>query len=247
MTFIKKVKFLPAGDKALVVEFGNEISEEINNIVINLSFFIEALNLAEIEEVVPTYRSLLIYYNPVYANIIELKNKIQGLIENLPAIKARDPKTFFVPVLYGGEFGPDLPFVAKFNNLSESEVVQLHTSVKYKIYMIGFAPGFPYLGGMVEKISAPRLETPRKLVKAGSVGIAGKQTGIYPIDDPGGWRIIGRTPIKLYNPLNDPPVLFSAGDYIKFESISQNEYDEIAKQVKLGNYTMPMQQYETVG
>lgn len=241
MTFIKNVKFLPAGDKALIVEFGNEISEEINNIVIILSFFIETLNLAEIEEVVPTYRSLLIYYNPLYTDIIELKNKIQDLIKNLPAAKARDSKTFFVPVLYGGEFGPDLSFVAKFNNLSEPEVVRLHTGVKYKIYMIGFAPGFTYLGGMIEKISAPRLETPRKLVKAGSVGIAGKQTGIYPIDDPGGWRIIGRTPIKLYNPFNNPPVLFSAGDYIKFEAISQNEYDKIAKQVELGDYIMSVQ------
>lgn len=236
MSFLKKARFLPAGDKALVVEFGNEISEEINNIVINLNFFIETLNLPEIEEVVPTYRSLLIYYNPTRSDILKLKNKIESLIENLPTIKPREPKTFIVPVLYGGEFGPDLPFVAKFNNLDEDEVIRLHTSVKYKIYMIGFAPGFPYLGGMIEKISAPRLETPRKLVNAGSVGIAGKQTGIYPIDDPGGWRIIGRTPIKLYNPLNDPPVLFSAGDYIKFEAISQNEYDKIAKQIERKEY-----------
>ncbi|WP_291493025.1 5-oxoprolinase subunit PxpB [Desulfurella sp.] len=236
MSFLKKARFLPAGDKALVVEFGNEISEEINNIVINLSFFIETLNLPEIEEVVPTYRSLLIYYNPTRSNIIELKEKIEGLIENLTMIKPKEPKTFFVPVLYGGEFGPDLSFVAEFNNISESEVIRLHTSVKYKIYMIGFAPGFPYLGGMLEKISTPRLETPRKLVKAGSVGIAGKQTGIYPIDDPGGWRIIGRTPIKIYNPLNDPPVLFLPGDYIKFEAISHNEYDQIVKQVELGKY-----------
>ncbi|MGC8617030.1 MAG: 5-oxoprolinase subunit PxpB [Desulfurella sp.] len=233
---LKKAKFLPAGDKALVVEFGNEISEEINKIVINLGFFIETLNLPEIEEVVPTYRSLLIYYNPTRSNIIELKEKIEDLIENLTTVKPKEPKTFFIPVLYGGEFGPDLSFVAEFNNISESEVIRLHTSVKYKIYMIGFAPGFPYLGGMIEKISAPRLETPRKLVKAGSVGIAGKQTGIYPIDDPGGWRIIGRTPIKIYNPLDDPPVLFLPGDYIKFETISQNEYDQIAKQVELGKY-----------
>ena len=234
-------KFLPAGDRALTVEFGNEISEEINNTVIGLKYILEKQSMPEIEEIIPTYRSLLIYYNPLLTDLVSLKNKIQYIANNKINTKntaKTKNKTCIVPVLYGGEYGPDLAFVAKYNNLTENEVVEIHSSVAYKVYMIGFAPGFPYLGGMSKKIATPRLETPRKLVYAGSVGIAGSQTGIYSIDDPGGWRIIGRTPLKLYNPNSNPPVLFSAGDYIKFKPVTIEVYEEIKKQIALNSYNL---------
>jgi KipI family sensor histidine kinase inhibitor len=234
-------KFLPAGDRALTVEFGSKISEEINNAVIGLKHILEQQKIIGIEEIITTYRSLLIYYNPLLTDLVSLINKIQYIANN--KINTSNPiniknRTCIVPVLYGAEFGPDLSFVAKYNNLTEDEVIEIHSSVAYKVYMIGFAPGFPYLGGMSNKIATPRLETPRKLVHAGSVGIAGSQTGIYSIDDPGGWRIIGRTPLKLYNPHNNPPVLFSAGDYIKFKPINIEEYKEIEKQIELNSYNL---------
>lgn len=238
MTFNRRPRFLPAGDRALTVEFGNEISEEINNAVINLTSVIENEALLGIEEIVPTYRSILVYYDPLHISLVELKNKIMDLIIKSSNLKARETKLYTVPVVYGDEFGPDLLYVANYNNLREEDVIKLHTSVDYKIYMIGFAPGFPYLGGMPKSIATPRLATPRKLVKAGSVGIAGEQTGIYSIDDPGGWRIIGRTPLQIYNPKNNPPVLFKAGDYIRFKSISKEEYEEIKDKIISGSYIL---------
>lgn len=238
MTFNRKPKFLPAGDRALTVEFGNEISEEINNAVINLSSVIENEAPFGIEEIVPTYRSILVYYDPLRTSLVGLKNKIMDLIIQSSNLKARETKLYTIPVAYGDEFGPDLSYVANYNNLREEDVIKLHASVDYKIYMIGFAPGFPYLGGMPKSIATPRLETPRKLVNAGSVGIAGEQTGIYSIDDPGGWRIIGRTPLQIYSPNNNPPVLFLAGNYIRFRSIARKEYEEIKDQIKSGSYIL---------
>ncbi len=158
-----KVRILPSGDKAITVEFGNEISEEINNKVINLGLVLEQANLKAIEEVVPTYRSLLIYYNPLLIDFITLKNKIFSLMNPNPlnqGVFGKSRKVHVVPVCYGGEFGPDLNYVAQYNNLTEEDVIRLHSSVEYKIYMIGFAPGFPYLGGMSKAIATPRLETP---------------------------------------------------------------------------------------
>ncbi len=232
-----KAKILPLGDKAITVEFGNQISDEINNNVINLSLALEQSGLKAIEEIVPTYRSLLVYYNPLLIDFTTLRNKIFDLINlNLSnqSELEKNKKVHVVPVCYGGEFGPDLNYVAQYNNLTEEDVIRLHCSVEYKIYMIGFAPGFPYLGGMPKSIATPRLETPRKLVRAGSVGIAGEQTGIYPLDDPGGWRIIGRTPLQLYNINKDPPISFKAGEYIKFQPISMEEYKYIESQIKTG-------------
>ncbi|HHY76979.1 MAG TPA: 5-oxoprolinase subunit PxpB, partial [Clostridiales bacterium] len=145
-------------------------------------------------------------------------------------------KVVEIPTIYGGEYGPDIEFVAQHNNLTVDEVIEIHSSRNYLIYMLGFTPGFPYLGGMSEKIETPRLKTPRTKIPAGSVGIAGKQTGIYPIDSPGGWQLIGRTPVKLYDPLADPPVLLNAGDYVRFVPIDEKEYKSILKQVEENKY-----------
>jgi len=141
-----------------------------------------------------------------------------------------------IPVSYGGEFGPDLEFVAKHNSITEDEVVAIHTSIPYLVYMLGFAPGFPYLGGMSERIATPRLASPRVKIPAGSVGIAGKQTGIYPLESPGGWQLIGRTPLTLFDPLAKNPFVFAAGDYLQFTAIKMDEYVALKEQVASGNY-----------
>ena len=163
--------------------------------------------------------------------------RIEEILLTMEASTARvEAKVVYIPVCYGGEFGPDLDFVAEHNGLSVDEVVQIHTSTPYLIYMLGFTPGFPYLGGMSERLATPRLEKPRTKIPAGSVGIAGSQTGFYPIESPGGWRLIGSTPIKAFNFVIENPFLFDAGNYLHFVSVSSAEYYTIKQDVENGNY-----------
>ena len=143
-----------------------------------------------------------------------------------------------IPTAYGGEFGPDLELVAQHNNLSAAEVVQIHSDTRYLIYMIGFMPGFPYLGGMSPRIATPRKTTPRLKLPAGSVGIAGNQTGIYPAESPGGWQIIGRTPLELFRPTREPPAILQAGDYLTFVSVTPEEFAVIEEAVRDGTYLL---------
>src|SRR5690606_34666768 len=156
-----------------------------------------------------------------------LINTIKAIIMDVDLEKTDERNTIEIPVLYGEELGPDLANVARLNNLSEQEVIKLHTEPDYTVYFLGFSPGFPFLGGLDERIANPRLENPRKKVQAGSVGIANHQTGIYPVTSPGGWQIIGHTPIPLFNPSDDNPFLLSPGDIITFKPITKIEYDEI--------------------
>lgn len=233
----QEIRYLPAGDKVIVVEFGNEISQEINNKVMALYHVINSRHIKGIEELVPTYRSLMVQYNPsqvVYKELIDLLK----LSENLRVEKLPNQRIIEVPVIYGQEFGPDIEFVASHNSMRVNEVIQIHTSNNYPIYMLGFTPGFPYLGGMSDKIETPRLKTPRNKIPVGSVGIAGKQTGIYPIESPGGWQLIGRTPIKLYDPYREPPILMQAGDFIRFVSVGLDEYRLIERQVEENTYSV---------
>ena len=146
------------------------------------------------------------------------------------------PTVIEIPVLYGGEMGPDLENVAKHNHKTPEEVIQIHTSEEYLIYMLGFIAGFPYLGGMSKEIATPRLKSPRVKIDGGAVGIAGEQTGIYPVDSPGGWQLIGRTPLKLYDADREKPILLEAGQYIKFRSVSKKEYKKIEKEVMEQTY-----------
>jgi KipI family sensor histidine kinase inhibitor len=156
-----------------------------------------------------------------------LQEEIISLEKRLGGVTIPPPETVEIPVVYGGEYGPDLEFVAQHNGLTQEEVIEIHTSGSYLIYMLGFTPGFPFLGGLSERVFTPRRQTPRTVVLAGSVGIANNQTGIYPIDSPGGWQLIGRTPVKLYNPAHDNPILLKAGNYLKFKKITETEYLEI--------------------
>lgn len=236
MTCYESPKHIPVGDKALLIEFGKEISPEINSQVRTLFLIVQKEGISGVVECVPTYRSLTIYYDPLTITLEGLKKKIGKFEGGLSQFDLPKPEIYRIPVLYGDKMGPDLEFVANHNNLTEEKVIEIHSSRKYLIYMIGFTPGFPYLGGMSEEIATPRLEEPRTKIPAGSVGIAGDQTGIYPTESPGGWRVIGKTPVKLYTPDQDPPVLLKMGNYIQFFPISEDEYDEIERKVDKGIY-----------
>ena len=231
-------RFLTGGDKAIFVEFGDAIDPKLNRRVRHLKLSIEKASIPGITETVPTYRSLLVYFEPLQINARKLRATLHSLVQSLVESEIPKPKLIEIPTVYGGEYGPDLEFVAARNSLSTSEVVQIHTGTPYLTYMIGFIPGFPYLGGMSPKIATPRLETPRTKIPAGSVGIAGSQTGIYPAESPGGWRLIGRTPLQLFDPRREPPALFQTGDYLNFISITPEEFTSIKQAVEQGTYSV---------
>ena len=227
-----ELRLAPSGDLALVASFGNEISEALNTKVRSLMLAIQKVQVEGIVEMTPTYCSLMIHYDPLRIGYEALCEKVRETLGSLDDIELPEPMVIEIPTLYGGEYGPDLEFVAKHNGLTTEEVVEIHASKIYRIYMIGFTPGFPYLGGMDERIATPRLETPRTKIAGGSVGIAGAQTGIYPIDSPGGWQIIGRTPVPLYDPLSEEPILLKAGESIRFVPIDEETYDRMSREAQ---------------
>ena len=177
-----------------------------------------------IVELIPTYCSLLIQYDPMDLRYGQLRDRLEALVTQLDEVEMPPKQVVEIPVAYGGEYGPDLGEVARAHNISEDEVIKLHSEPEYPIYMLGFVAGFPYLGGMNKAIATPRKKSPRLKIEAGSVGIAGEQTGIYSVESPGGWQIIGRTPLKLYDVNRNEPVLLKAGQYIKFKPITKEEF-----------------------
>jgi len=238
----------PAGDSALLVQLGNEISPELNAKVRALNLALQDSHVIEgIIETVPAYCSLLVCFDPLKVDLLQVEAELEKAVQSTNEHIFSQPTVTVIPVCYGGDLGPDLKFVSDYCKLPQEEVIALHSAPNYLIYMLGFTPGFPYLGGMNPCIATPRLENPRTKIPAGSVGIAGEQTGIYPIESPGGWRIIGRTPIKVYDPFRDPPVLFSAGNYLRFQPITLQEYKIIEMQVKLGTYEVQTYQLEEGG
>ncbi|MCI9294861.1 MAG: 5-oxoprolinase subunit PxpB [Lawsonibacter sp.] len=230
------VRFLTTGDTSLCVEFGNEISPTLNTKIRAFNIALSGSGIPGIVETVPTYRSLMIHYDPEVIRYAPLLDRLRSLLDQLDRVSVPPSEVLEIPVLYGGDVGPDLDFVARHNSKTPEEVVKIHTSVEYLIYMLGFTPGFTYLGGMSQEIAAPRLKNPRVKIPAGSVGIAGSQTGVYPIDSPGGWQLIGRTPVRMYDAGRDKPILPEAGQYIKFYPIDQAEFDAIAAQEAAGGY-----------
>lgn len=239
------VRMLNAGERGLVVEFGSVIDAAVNAHVHRLAKILIEEMKESILEVVPTYRSLFVYFNPLTTERQLLIERITDRLSTMEtdSLTERPSRVVTIPVSYGGEFGPDIEFVAHHNKISVHEVIEIHTSTPYLVYMLGFTPGFPYLGGMSERIATPRLDKPRVRIPAGSVGIGGKQTGIYPIDSPGGWQLIGRTPLKAFNPSAANPFLFAAGDYLQFRSIDGAEYGETAKRVEAGRYSPVINNY----
>jgi KipI family sensor histidine kinase inhibitor len=225
----KPPRYLPFGDAALIVEFGDRIDLEINRKVLALDQALARKEIRGVEECVPTYRSLLIRYNPLKISYEELVFQIRDLENSIPQtiFKEERVKKKVIPVVYGGKYGPDLKNVAETHGLTEEEVIRIHSAKPYRVYMIGFVAGFPYLGVVDDAIATPRQKTPRIRVPAGSVGIAGKQTGIYPCEAPGGWQIIGRTPLKLFDPFKQPPTLLKPGDTVKFKPITEREFEKL--------------------
>lgn len=221
--------FRVAGDRGLLVEYGDAIDPAINRKVRSMAVAMGREPVRGVVEFIPTYRSVIVLYDPLVTTLAGLKKDILALEERLTDIEIPPPDTIEIPVCYGGELGPDIDIVAGSNGLTEEEVIEIHRKPAYLVYMIGFTPGYPFLGGLDERLHTPRRETPRTFVPAGSVGIANAQTGIYSIDSPGGWQLIGRTPVRLFDPERKDPFLLKAGDLLRFKAIEREEYDRMAR------------------
>lgn len=232
------IKVMPAGDSALVVEFGNEINEAVNEKVHALAKKIRQENIPGITEMIPTFRSLLVSYDMLQISYSKLSVMLSVLSRELEMNQAAHHRIVKIPCCYGARFGADLTDMERLTGFSREEIIELHSSVDYKIYMLGFLPGFVYLGGLDKRLEVPRLDTPRVRIGKGAVGIGGNQTGIYPMDSPGGWRLIGGTPVDLYDPEREDPVLLRAGEYIRFVPISIMDYYDIRQEILKGTYSL---------
>lgn len=221
-------RIVHAGDSALIVEFEERIDPEVNARAIACAEAIQAAQVGGVRDIVPTYRSVAVYFDPLRTDHDALMACLEREAASFtpPAAVERPPVR--IPVCYGGDLGPDLTGVASFACMTESDVVRLHTDVMYRVFMLGFVPGFAYLGIVDERIAMPRRATPRVRVPAGSVGIAGGQTGVYSAETPGGWQLIGRTPVKPFDAERAEPFLMKAGDAVQFYAIDRTEYDQWA-------------------
>lgn len=225
-----------AGDSAINLVFGTTISPETNGVIRSAVQTLEADPLDGVTELVPTFCSLMVLYDPLVIGFDGLCERVRGKLRNLTSCTQTVKRIVKIPVCYDEEFGPDMHTVATHAHLTPEEVIALHSGHDYLIDMLGFLPGFAYLGGLDERLHTPRLATPRTRLEAGSVGIGGAQTGVYPLPSPGGWQIIGRTPVKPYDPDRNPPILYAAGDYMRFVPISKSDYFTIDAQVQAGTY-----------
>ena len=215
---------MPAGDSALIVEFEERIDPAVNARAIALADAVRATAIAGIRDVVPTYRSVAVYFDPLSTNYDALVASLErGAAQ--PVVEPSDRVPIRIPVCYGGDFGPDIARVAEFGHMNEGDVVAIHSSASYRVFMLGFVPGFAYMGIVDARIAVPRRATPRVRVPQGSVGIAGVQTGVYPAETPGGWQLIGRTPVNLVDLSRAEPFLLKAGDAVQFFPVDRGEFD----------------------
>ena len=234
-----QMEFLIAGDKCVQIRLGNIISPEINTRVRKYFLGIKSIGIKGIIECVPTYSSLSVYYDPLIVSYNDLLVQLKFVGKHLRDINIPQPYVVEIPTCYDTEFGIDLNYLSQYLNLSIEEIVRIHSGGEYLIYMLGFAPGFCFLGEISDRITAPRLVKPRIVVPAGSVGIVGNQTGIYSIESPGGWQLIGRTPVDLYNPFRKrTPIFLKSGDYIRFVPVTRVEFDLIQNDIMQNKYTI---------
>lgn len=232
-------EFSPLGDSGVLVKLGDVIDQSTHEKVVTLFDYLQKHPFPGMVEVVPSFTAVTVYYDPIqlfdpksavipYERVLAI---LEEMIGQLPKRQVKEERLVEIPVCYGGSFGPDLEVVANHSGLSPEEVIAIHSSTEYLVYMIGFSPGFPYLGGMDESLATPRRSSPRLAIPKGSVGIGGAQTGIYSIESPGGWQIIGRTPQSLFQPDHPSPSLLRSGDKVRFRPISEGDYDDARKQV----------------
>lgn len=216
------MRVVDASDRSLLLVFADEISPAAHAVVLRLT---ESLrHLSGVINVHPAYASILVDFDPLALARVSLRRTAEDLLATAETAPLPQTRTIDIPVAYGGDYGPDLQSVAELTGRTAEEVIAIHSGADYLVYFLGFSPGFPYLGGMPQSIAAPRLETPRRHVPAGSVAIGGKQTGVYPLASPGGWRIIGRTPLRLFQPDADPPALLRMGDHIRFVPLARGAF-----------------------
>ncbi|MEN1967353.1 5-oxoprolinase subunit PxpB [Lentibacillus sp. N15] len=233
------VSIKPIGDTAVKVQFHQAVSPSLNSKINAFCRRLQELELDGVEEWVPAFDSVTIYYQPIQMRYADIHKNLQYIAWTGGDDYVLPSRRIYVPVLYGGEQGPDLGRVAHHNELSENEVITIHQQNDYLVYMLGFLPGFPYLGGMDRQIATPRLNEPRKRIEAGSVGIAHAQTGIYPLPSPGGWNIIGKTPLKLFDQQETKGAfLFHAGDRVQFYHISTQAFAEIERLIADGTFNV---------
>jgi KipI family sensor histidine kinase inhibitor len=224
-------RIVPAGDSTIVVELEERIDPAVNARVIRLADQVQAAAIPGVRDVVPTYRSVAVFFDPIRTDYRQLVGWLERQVDQPGSAQVEEPTPISVPVCYGGELGPDLAAVAAFASVSPDEVVVAHASAIYRVFMLGFVPGFAYMGVVNVRIAMPRRATPRVRVPRGAVGIAGPQTGIYPAETPGGWQLIGRTPVKPFDAARPAPFLFKPGDGVRFVPIERAEYERLAREV----------------
>jgi inhibitor of KinA len=229
------MRFLSAGDRALVVEFGDAIDRALNDDVLRLAALVGAAAIPGVVETVPTFRSLLVHYDPLTTRRADLETTITGLFDRAPE-RQRAARLWHIPFCAEDEFAPDLAEVARLTGLAKDAVVALHSGVRYHVYMLGFLPGFPYLGDLPAELVLPRRADPRLRVPAGSIAIATSLSAIYPYESPGGWHLIGTTPIRLFDCARPCPALLAAGDAVRFEPIDAAAFAAIRRRVERGDY-----------
>ena len=240
----KYMRCVPAGDCAIMAEFPQEISTRTNDRVHGLAREIVSRQIPGITELVPAFCSLMIYYQPQVISYGELKKRIEELEEGEVGTFGKKKRILKIPCCYGARFGCDLADMEQYMKLTRDEIIAIHSSVDYKIYMRGFLPGFVYLGGLDKRLEMPRLKIPRIKIQPGAVGIGGNQTGVYPLASPGGWWLLGGTPVDFYNPDREEPVLCSAGEYIRFIPITIDDYYDIRRMIQKGSYKVVTEEEE---
>ncbi|HET6204719.1 MAG TPA: 5-oxoprolinase subunit PxpB [Planctomycetota bacterium] len=231
-------RLAPLGDAAIRIGLGEGIGPNLHRRVRAARLALDRAALPGVLECVPSYEAVTVFYRPTLVRYRELERALEAALMRVEEVEPPAGRVLTIPVRYGGEWGPDLEFVASTHGLTAAEAIELHRGPTYRVYMIGFAPGFPYLGDLPERLWTPRLGTPRRSVPAGSVGIGGAHTGVYPLETPGGWRILGRTPVRLYDPRHSPPALLAAEDSVRFRPVGTEEHLEIEERVRRGSYRL---------